>query len=234
MGTGLMVGDEIATAANSRVKIWFKDESVITLAEKSRFKIDSLDYNPGVSRKSVFTLVTGKAKALVSGWFSRTSDEEYQVHALSTVAGVRGTEFIVEVKGEGPTATASFLGISGTVTLWNPDHPEDKVSLTASLFIQILNGQVPGVPKQITDLFLEEFSEGLLISTGSRDDRNSEILGQIIFQFPFSIEQAPGEDILLNLGQNLADERTDYTNPTDLILETTGASGYTAVNINIK
>jgi len=230
MNSAILPGDDIVTAANSRVKIWFRDQSVITLAEKSSFKVEALEYNPGVSRKSVFNLVSGKAKALVSGWFGKAPEEQYQIKALSTVAGVRGCEFITEVKGQGVDASALFAGVSGTIILWNADHPETKVSLPANFFLEVLNGQMPGMPKEFQEELLQELNHGLLLTNGSRSDRDS-LLFELV---PPDMPLPGGEGIELppNLNLNPGNENNNYFNPQDLIFEE--PPGFTIITIRVN
>jgi len=217
LASGISPGDEIVTGNGSRAKIWFKDESVITLSEKSRFRVDSLEYNPGTSRRSTFTLVTGKAKALVSGWFGSAPEQQYQIKAVSTVAGVRGTEFIVQVNGEGVNASAFFATISGTITLWNVDHPETRVTLPANFFIEILNGAVPGVSQAMAAAFLAQFNQGFMM-VESRDTRGQVITQQIFFNIIPAT--TPGGPVVIQVipSPSIESNRTDVLNPTDSLL----------------
>jgi len=214
-GTAIMPGDEIVTGANSRVRIWFRDESVITLAPNSRFRVDALEYQPGTRRKSAFTLVTGKARAMVSGWFSKTPEQDYQIKALSTVAGVRGTEIIIEIRGEGGDLSALFAGLSGTVTLWNADNPDKKVSLPANYFLEILNGAIPGNPQPLNQQLLLELLEGLGILSGSRPDREEWILFLIFI--PGTDHDHNGEPVELQFVITLGDN--DYLDPSGMIFQ---------------
>jgi len=233
MGTGILVGDEVSTGPASRAKIWFRDQSVITLAEKSRFKVDALDYNPGVNRRSMFTLVSGKARAMVSGWFGKSQEEQYQIRALSTVAGVRGSGVIVEVQGQGQNAAAFFGGLSGTITLWNVNNPSVKISLPVNFFLQVLNGQIPGIPQEMAQNFLEQFNQGFFIGTGSGGERNEQIFQQITFTFPaLPGGEGGGGGLPGNLGDNLGNSNNNYLNPADLIFQE--PPGFTIINIRIN
>jgi hypothetical protein len=217
LSSGILPGDEIVTGPGSRAKIWFKDESVITLAEKSRFRVDALEYSPGNNRKSMFTLVSGKAKALVSGWFGSAPEQQYQIKALSTVAGVRGTEFIVQINGEGQSASAFFATISGTITLWNADHPETRVSLPANFFMEILNGTLPGMSQSMAADFLAQFNQGFIV-TESRNERGEVVIQQIFFNI---IPPAtPGGPVIIELvpRPGVESNRTDILNPGETLL----------------
>lgn len=228
-GSAILAGDEIITGANSRVRIWFKDESVITLAPNSRFRVDALEYQPGTRRKSIFTLVTGKARAMVSGWFSKTPEQDYQIKALSTVAGVRGTEFVIEIRGSGADMSALFAGLSGTLTIWDKDHPDKKVSVPANYFLEVLNGAIPGSPQPLTQELLMGILEGLGFSFGSRPDREDMIL-QIVFipDHHGGEEGGPIEFVLVIPSS----EENDPFNPSNLIFQE--PPGFTAVNIIVN
>ncbi len=219
-GTVVMPGDAIVTGANSRVRIWFRDESVITLAPGSRFRVDSLEYQPGTKRRSAFTLVSGKARAMISGWFSNTPEQDYQIKALSTVAGVRGTEIIIEVHGSGNSAGALFAGVSGTVTLWNADNPDKKVSLPANYFLDVLNGALPGNPRPLSTEQLLELLEDLGLISGSRPDREERILVPI-FMLGGHGHDHDGEpiEIILVFPEGSGKGDNDHLNPADLIFQ---------------
>lgn len=230
MNSTVLAGDQIVTAANSRVKIWFRDQSVITLAEKSSFKVEALEYNPGVNRKSIFRLVSGKAKAMVSGWFGPNPEQQYQIKALSTVAGVRGCEFIIQVNGEGVDASALFATTGGTILLWNVNHPETKVSLPANFFLEVLNGRIPGIPKEMTEELLKLLNHGLFLTNGSRSDRDSLIFEIVPPDLPI-----PGEDgfgLPPGLGSGLSNENNNYFNPQDLIFQE--PPGFTIITLRIN
>ena len=228
IGVGILAGDEIVTAPSSRVKIFFKDQSIITLAEKSRFKVEALEYNPGVNRKSIFNLVSGKAKAVIGGWFSNTPEQNYQIKALSTVAGVRGTTLTAEVQGEGGNVRAVFTGVSGTVTIWNVDHPDQKISLPAGYFLSILAGAMPGVPLPISNEQLEQYLIQFLITSDGRGDRSNFIFD--IWQLNLNGSSGgSGEDFHPNLGDNLEINHSSIFNPSELILQE--PPGFTVINI---
>ncbi len=232
-GTPVMAGDEIVTGPNSKVKIYFRDESVITLAPNSRFRVDALEYNPGQSRKSVFSLLAGKARASISGWFSKTPEQDYQIKALSTVAGVRGTEVIIQINGEGVDANALFAGLSGTITLWSKDNPDKKISLPANFFLSILNGGTPGNPQPLTPELLLQLLEGLGFEFGSRDEREEWIVNLGFFYFPGGGGDHVGEGGELTLVFTPGDgDNNSYLDPSAMIFQE--PPGFTAVSIIIN
>jgi hypothetical protein len=231
LGTVVIGGDEIAPGPASIARIYFRDESTITLAEKSRFRIDALEYKSGETRRSYFSLITGKAKATVSGWFSKSDDSQYQIKALSTVAGVRGTEFVVEVKGEGADASATFAGLSGTVVIWDKDNPDVKVELPAKYILEVLQGRKPGQPKPFDDAMLEAILEGLGLDSTSRENRDDLILALGKLTFP-PLGHGGGSPEGFNPDDTGGGDTHNIYNPAELIFQE--PPGFTNVEIIIN
>ena len=164
---GVLPGDEIVTGPSSRAKIWFKDNSQITLSEKSRFKVDALEYNEGVNRKSVFTLVSGKARALVGGWFSPTTPElQYQIHALSTTAGVRGTEFTVEIQVLGQTKVVYVEVFSGNVRFWTAENPQQVINIPADSNFQVREGENAQQAQERQQQYAQQLAQEIFGNSG--------------------------------------------------------------------
>ncbi len=109
-------GSKIVTGKVSRVKIMMMDDSLLVIAPNSEFLID--DYVVDMekkSRKSLLGVIRGKVLFYVNKAFSK-SDSRFEVKTKSSIAGVRGTKFIVE-SGE-----KEFIGvISGEVLLKTTD-----------------------------------------------------------------------------------------------------------------
>lgn len=164
---GILPGDEIVTGPNSQAKIWFIDQSMITLSEKSRFKVDALEYNPGMTRKSVFTLVGGKAKALVGGWFGPSREQQYQIKALTKVAGVRGTEFTVEIRVDGQNKTVYVEVISGIVTLWTAETPGQIITVPADTNFEIREGETTQQAQERQEQYVEQLAQELFGKSSS-------------------------------------------------------------------
>jgi hypothetical protein len=97
----IMLRDTVETREASRLKMLFKDDSILTLAEKSRLVIrEYLGAGDKKKGKSVFNLMEGKLRSLVG-------NNEFEVHTPTAVVAARGTYFI--------TATGIEEGILFTV-----------------------------------------------------------------------------------------------------------------------
>jgi FecR protein len=83
----IMQGDVITTGEKSVVKVLCPDDSILTIAEQSRFTISEYLFNPAERRStSVFKLLFGKIRVIVGRALLRVETE-------TAVAGVRGTVF---------------------------------------------------------------------------------------------------------------------------------------------
>ena len=93
IGTPVHMRDELRTGANGRLKVTFRDETVLTLGEKASVVIDRYIYDPDKeigetvlqATKGAFRFATGRIKAMA----------QHKIAVSTPVAdiGVRGTEF---------------------------------------------------------------------------------------------------------------------------------------------
>lgn len=90
-GGALQLGDHVRTAVASRVKLLFRDDSVLTLAERSELMVD--EQVAGAAPTSSFSLLLGQVRAIVTDRYS-ASGAKFEVKSPTAIAGVRGTSFI--------------------------------------------------------------------------------------------------------------------------------------------
>jgi len=227
LGSEVMVGDEIVTGAGSKARIWFRDESTISLGDKTRFRVDALDYKPGQTRRSYFSLLSGKCKAVVGGWFGKSKEPDYQIKALSTVAGVRGTVPIIEIKGEGDQKSVFFASDGGEFLVWSEDDPAHKVSVPAGYFLEVLLGGKVGEPGLLSDELLELLRGLFALGEDASGERSDELFGE------YEPEGADIEELveILELLGVFPGQGEDYSNPSDLIFQE--PPGFTPVIVNV-
>ena len=117
----VFVGDIIRTG-EGRAKIMFEDNSLMTLDRNTDLRItEFLFRKKSQQRESMFDLLQGRAKALVSQFFS--SREDFRVRTPTAVAGVRGTHFLVEALG-GEGGESKVTVFSGAVGVSDEDGNE--------------------------------------------------------------------------------------------------------------
>lgn len=104
VGSPLYEGDEVATAADARMRLKCRDGSSLVLAASSKLRIEAFEVKDGQRIEARFQLGLGLIGQKVSsggGWSVRTP---------SAVTAVRGTEFTVEVGDDRATAVMMQSG----------------------------------------------------------------------------------------------------------------------------
>lgn len=119
----VLAGDTIKTGAGAEAKILFQDESIITIAQNTSFRIDEFTIKEQTRKASFFTSL-GKIVVDVKKFIG--GESSFIVRSPTAVAGVRGTgfEFIVaEVAGQlvttvsctAGTLTVSAVAVTGEI-----------------------------------------------------------------------------------------------------------------------
>lgn len=110
----------VRTGADSKVKVLLRDDSIMTLAERSEIQFTEFLLTPQ-QRRTVVSLALGKLRVVTTKIFGAGSVTE--VRTANTVAGVRGTSFIVIFI---PPDTTQVLSLEGVVTVShvNPAIPQ--------------------------------------------------------------------------------------------------------------
>lgn len=133
-GMELFEGDAVVTGEGGKVKILFRDDSLVTVGADARLEISAYAVDPSKKlRKSVLTLAKGKVLNLVSRVFSNP-DSKFEVKTHTAVAGVRGTRFVVETGAKDRIAT-----LEGSVSVRKADG-KDEVLVAAGNYTDVGDG----------------------------------------------------------------------------------------------
>jgi FecR protein len=140
--TLLLESDQVVTLERSRMKMLFRDDSVLTLGANSKLIIRKYLYNPENKRhESIYELADGKLRAVVGG-------KEFKVTTPTALAAARGTVFITWYDG-GKTRTGVAV-IEGSVLVQsNDDTVKGSRTLTAGQMVFVSAHQPPGKPVPI-------------------------------------------------------------------------------------
>src|ERR1044071_2363147 len=106
-GEKIEAGDGIVTGPDARLKIQFKDGSVITLGENSKLNIETAKFE-GSKRDIAATLLDGVVRAAVA---KAGEGSSFEVSSSLVTSAARGTEWIMSIKDH----TTSLLVLEGTV-----------------------------------------------------------------------------------------------------------------------
>ena len=136
-GVEVNAGDKIRTGSDGRALIVFGDGTKIMLGNDSELEIS--DYMVSAKKRSaVYTLATGKVRAIVTKFAGKS---DIKVRTRTAVAGVRGTDFIVMNQGN---ANVMF-GNEGTVAA-SAAGGKDSVPLKAGQMTENTSGVTPIKP----------------------------------------------------------------------------------------
>ena len=149
--------DTVRTAANSKVKILLRDDSIMTLAERSEMQFTEFLLTPQ-QRRTIVSLALGKLRVVTTKIFGAGSATE--VRTANTVAGVRGTTFIVLFVPPDDTEVAV---LDGVVTVQNPNVPQLE-PVPANFHTQVLGGAAPTRATELPASARQELELGLQLT----------------------------------------------------------------------
>src|SRR5215475_7405356 len=138
--------DTVRTAADSKAKILLRDDSIMTLAERSEMQFTEFLLTPQ-QRRTLVSLTLGKLRVVTTKIFGAGSVTE--VRTANTVAGVRGTTFVVMFI---PPEDTEVAVLDGVVAVRNPNFPQ--LEPVAANFHTQVSGNAP--PGQATELLASE------------------------------------------------------------------------------
>jgi len=136
----LFQNDTVRTAADSKAKILLRDDSIVTLAERGEMQFSEFLLTPQ-RRRTVVSLALGKLKMITATIFGAGSATE--VRTANTVAGVRGTTFVVIfIRPTGEPEETNVIALDGVVTVQNPNLPRLE-PVPANFRTQVIGDTAP-------------------------------------------------------------------------------------------
>ena len=135
--------DTVRTAANSKVKILLRDDSIMTLAERSEMQFTEFLLNRPQQRRTIVSLTLGKLRVVTTRIFGAGSVTE--VRTANTVAGVRGTTFIVRFI---PPEETEVAVLDGVVAVSNPNFPQLE-PVPANFRTQVIGNAAPNPATEV-------------------------------------------------------------------------------------
>jgi hypothetical protein len=98
VGLPVQVADRIVTGADGAVGIAFADDSLLSAGPNSTLEIDKFIYGDPKQKPAFETTLRRGTLSAVSGRVVKQAPGAMRVRTPTTILGVRGTEFVVEVK----------------------------------------------------------------------------------------------------------------------------------------
>lgn len=96
-GQALLPGDWLETGKDGRISLTFVDNTRFAVGPNSRIELSKFEYDKTRQQGSFVTQVERGSLAVVSGRISKSGRDAMQLRTPTSLLGVRGTRFIVEV-----------------------------------------------------------------------------------------------------------------------------------------
>ena len=105
----ILANDAVETGSGSRTKLFFIDDSILSLGEMSRVEVQEYMYSPEKKRsKSIYRLMDGALKVVVGR-------SDLEIHTPTAVAAARGTKFMVLLERVADTLVTKIMVLEGEV-----------------------------------------------------------------------------------------------------------------------
>ena len=178
-GEPVHVGDRIRTGANATARILFVDDSTLSLSRNSDLEITEYLFDAEQERRSALNLWMGRARATVSRF---VGDSGCTVNTPTAVAGVRGTEFVLEVAPAGEEYpdtdprespelySTEIVVVSGSVAVSSLLADLGEVLLGPGTGTSVGSGAPPTPPRQLTPGEIQQWQQ----SASTRSEPGSE------------------------------------------------------------
>jgi hypothetical protein len=92
--------DKVITGKNGSVGVVLTDDTRLAVGGKTAVTLEKYEYNPTDGKGSVALRVLRGTMGVVTGKINKTTGNDFTVMTKTATAGIRGTEFIVEVPEE--------------------------------------------------------------------------------------------------------------------------------------
>lgn len=100
VGTPVYVGDRIRTGDDGAVGITLSDDTLLTAGARSTLLINEFQFNSTTREGGMLATLLKGTLSVVTGLIGKKAPENVRIRTPTVVLGIRGTEFIVEVRTE--------------------------------------------------------------------------------------------------------------------------------------
>ena len=100
-GSALYQGDRIRTGRDGYAGITLADDTLLTTGPGSLLVLSRFAFDPTTQEGEVKLSLPHGSLSSVSGLIAKKSPEKVEIKGRNVVLGVRGTEFVLEVPGDG-------------------------------------------------------------------------------------------------------------------------------------
>ena len=90
--------DQFRTLADSRAKLFFKDESILVLSDNTTIDIAKFQLNPQGERQSAFMKILHGSMRFIVTKVSAADKPDFEIEGKTAIMGIRGTDGIFETR----------------------------------------------------------------------------------------------------------------------------------------
>ncbi|MES2346421.1 MAG: FecR domain-containing protein [Pseudomonadota bacterium] len=98
-GASLMPSDRVITGADGSVGITLRDETLLAVGPNSNVWLEKYAFDPTSHEGTLDATVKRGTLGVISGKLPKQSPGAVQFRTPTSILGVRGTEFVIDVKG---------------------------------------------------------------------------------------------------------------------------------------
>jgi hypothetical protein len=101
VGTQVLPEDRLRTGGNGAVGITLRDNTMLSAGPNSLIVIDKFVFDSSTLLGDMLISIRKGTLSVATGKLAKQKPESVEFHTPTSVLGVRGTEFVIEVEGSG-------------------------------------------------------------------------------------------------------------------------------------
>ena len=99
VGTPVMVADRLRTGGDGSVGLTLRDNTLLSAGPNSLLVVDKFAYDNAAQDGKIALTIRKGTLSVASGKIAKRTPESVDFHTPTSILGVRGTEFVIEVGG---------------------------------------------------------------------------------------------------------------------------------------
>lgn len=101
VGTPVLVADRVRTGADGSVGVTLRDNTLLSAGPNSLIVVDKFTFDNTTQDGNISVGIRKGTLSVASGKIAKRTPESVDFHTPTSILGVRGTEFVIEVEGSG-------------------------------------------------------------------------------------------------------------------------------------
>lgn len=97
-GEAISATDKVVTGRDGNVSMVLRDGTVMSIGPNSQINLSQFRYDSTTQQGNILVNVLQGSMRMITGLIAKVSPQDVKVTTPTSVVGVRGTDFIVEVK----------------------------------------------------------------------------------------------------------------------------------------